>query len=390
MKHTVFTVSILFLTFLLIGSATFLVSPLIGAIASSLHVATAAGGLLVSSYAFSYVVFTFALAPVSDRVERRLLLVIGMLLFAAGLLMSALSANMPLMLAARAVTGIGAAIVSPAVWSYIGDVVTPEQSRRITAIVASALSLGLIVGVPAGSWLAKFSGWRTCFAYMAGIAFAVTIGLLFLQRTALADVHRAKGGWYDLFPGNYCMCYGTSFLINFSLFGLYTYLGYDLEHTFHISSAQSFGPFMLAGCGNLAGVLIAGRLPAVKPPKKQLSLLAFFLAATFLMIPLAHRHLIIYLIVTVGWMGAGGALFAAIQSLVPRLSQMHRGAVVAVNNGFMWSGTAAGSATFGPVVSYFGFSAAALVCFIMTLFAALLLTRFRLGAAAQPLRRGRE
>ncbi|MFT8391475.1 MAG: MFS transporter [Sporolactobacillus sp.] len=382
MRHSIYTIAILFLSFLLVGSATFIVSPLLPAIMASLHRSEAGGGLLVSTYAACYVIFIFILVPISDRVSRKLLLVTGMIVFAVGLLFCGLAGTFMALLFARAVAGAGAAIISPSIWAYIGDAFSPERRSRVTALVASALSIGLIFGVPAGSALSAVFGWRLCFISMGTCTCLLAACLAFLPQVMPIQHPAQAGRWRALFKTNDDVCYAISFLSNFSLFGLYTCLGVALQHLGHLSAAQTGGVFMLAGCGNLAGVLLAGSFREQHLLRKRLVYVASTLCLAFLATALTVHILPLLIAATVGWMAAGGALFAMTQTLVTQLECQHRGAVGAINNGAMWAGTASGAALIGALASEWGLAAASVLCGCLALVIILLARRLRFVQSA--------
>lgn len=146
---------LLFIVFFLIGCDTFIISPLIPSISESLHIQAGSSGYLVTLYSIFYVICAPILGPISDNLGRKKMLILGMLLFGIASIMTGISGNFALILLARGLTGVGAAFAAPNVWAYIGDFFDYEERGKITAIIASALSLGMILGVPAGSFLAQ-------------------------------------------------------------------------------------------------------------------------------------------------------------------------------------------------------------------------------------------
>jgi MFS family permease len=132
-------------------------------IASELH------GLSLFPWIFSaYGLATAATSPVvgklSDLVGRRPFYVLGMILFGAGALGSAFSANMPEMVAARAVAGIGGGAMAALTGLTVGDLFPPRQRARWLAATVGVYGAGSLVGPWAGGLVTDAVGWRWIFA----------------------------------------------------------------------------------------------------------------------------------------------------------------------------------------------------------------------------------
>ena len=141
-----------------------------------------------------YVVGTLVLSPLSDRIGRRNMLLITMLITGLGSLYTALSADYLNFTLSRIVTGIGIGADLAIVNTYVGEV-SPKQSRaKFTTVVfiMSALGaffgiwLGLLLTTPPAPWpmglpfaLGLASGWR--WMYAIGAVLAVIAILLRFQ-----------------------------------------------------------------------------------------------------------------------------------------------------------------------------------------------------------------
>src|SRR5438477_12778952 len=82
----------------------------------------------VNAYTLTFAVLLLTGAALGDRFGRRRLLVIGLTVFTAGSAASALAPGIGVLIAARAVQGVGAAIVTPLTVTLIASV-TPPQRR---------------------------------------------------------------------------------------------------------------------------------------------------------------------------------------------------------------------------------------------------------------------
>jgi MFS family permease len=134
----------------------------------------------VSSYALVYACLLLTGGRIADTFGRRLCCGIGLSCFIAGTVLVILSWDFSLLLAARALQGIGAALLAPASFSLMNTVV-PEGAprRRAYATLGAAQGLATAAGpLFAGLLTAKF-GWRA--SYLVDIVLAG--GLLMMLRT---------------------------------------------------------------------------------------------------------------------------------------------------------------------------------------------------------------
>jgi len=120
-----------------------------------------------------------------DRYGRVRLLVGGTALFAAASAACALAPSLPVLLAARGVQGIGAAILLPNSLAILGDSFAGEARGRAIGIWASAGAVLAAIGPVLGGWLIDVVGWRAIFL----INLPLAAGAILL---ALITVHDSR------------------------------------------------------------------------------------------------------------------------------------------------------------------------------------------------------
>lgn len=382
MKKRIIIITLLFLVFFLIGCDTFIISPLIPLISSSLKIKAGSGGYLVTSYSIFYVIFSPLLGPISDLIGRKKMIVIGMLIFAISSFATGMVTGFSVMLIVRGLAGVGAAFAAPNVWSYIGDFFEYNERGHVTAIIASALSLGMILGVPIGSFLAQLVNWEECF-YVLGIISAIVWLCIVIQFPEINMESTTNKNYGNQFKKVFqkSMVIQTFFItlfISFSNFGLYTFLGYWINKCFNLNVSYVGIFFIIAGIGNLIGMQVGGILSDKYGKKQVVISSSLFMGVTLFLLPLCSGNIYLVGIDVFLWLAGGGASFAIMQVIVTQLSLESRGTVVAVNNSFMWSGTALGSAIVGIVINYFNFSLSAIICAAIACIASLMV-KFLVG-----------
>ncbi|MFE0252051.1 DHA2 family efflux MFS transporter permease subunit [Streptomyces sp. NPDC059010] len=130
------------------------------------------------------VVFAALMLPaglLGDRFGRRLMLIAGLGVFLAGSLVGALAGDVNAVIAARAVMGVGAALVTPLSLSVLPTLFGPDERTKAVGIASAASALGLPLGPIIGGWLLNHFWWGSVFLInvpMAAIGMAACVFLL--------------------------------------------------------------------------------------------------------------------------------------------------------------------------------------------------------------------
>jgi EmrB/QacA subfamily drug resistance transporter len=117
----------------------------------------------INSYTLVFAGLLFTFGVLGDRVGRRRMLMIGLVLFGLGSLLSAYSHSPAELIAARAVMGLGGAAVMPQTLSIISNVFEPHERARAIGIWASAVGIGVAIGPVLGGLLLAHFWWGSVF-----------------------------------------------------------------------------------------------------------------------------------------------------------------------------------------------------------------------------------
>ena len=147
---------------------------------------------VATGYALTYGGFLLLGGRTADLHGRRAVFLSGLALFGVISLAAGLAPNAGLLIAARAVQGIGAALTVPAAVSIITTSFAEGAERnRALGVFAASASAGFSVGLVLGGVLTDLLGWRWIFLVKAPIvAVVVAVALLALPRPARARAVR--------------------------------------------------------------------------------------------------------------------------------------------------------------------------------------------------------
>jgi EmrB/QacA subfamily drug resistance transporter len=125
------------------------------------------GQWVLTAYGLSFGGTLLLCGRLGDLYGRRRMLVGGMLLFGAGAAAAGLAPSLGVLVAARALQGIGSAAAVPAALALIGSLFEPGPERtRALAIFAATASVGVTTGLVLGGAVTQWLGWRWTFLVM--------------------------------------------------------------------------------------------------------------------------------------------------------------------------------------------------------------------------------
>jgi len=150
-------------------------------------------GALTTWFFIAYIVAAPLTGWLGDRMSRKILIVIGALLWSGVNLVTATVHSYDALLVRHAALGIGEAsfgIFAPAV---LADFYPPEQRNRVLTIFNLAVPVGAAIGYAAGGGLAAAHGWRAPFFVSAipGIIFAFAV-LFFMKEPKRGQSDRVE------------------------------------------------------------------------------------------------------------------------------------------------------------------------------------------------------
>ena len=222
-------------------------------------------GIAIALYSFVQFLFNPFFGKLSDKHGRKPIIVICLLLNAAGYIIFAYTNSFAMLLVSRVVGGIGGSSVSVA-YAYIADVTTKENRSKGMGVIGAAFGLGFVFGPFFGGILAKF-GYDIAGFGAAGFSFLAFLSTVFLLPEShkninkelkiekkLIDVAAFKKilGRSDL--GMLVILY---FMLTFSMantYGTFALLGYK------VYGFSDFQNGLILGIVGLVGAMVQGGL----------------------------------------------------------------------------------------------------------------------------------
>ena len=117
----------------------------------------------VNAYVLAYAVLLLTGAALGDRLGRKRMFMVGIAVFTAGSAAAALSPTIGFLIAARAVQGVGAALVTPLTLTLLAEAFPPEQRGLALGVWSAISGIGVAAGPLVGGLLTQAASWHLIF-----------------------------------------------------------------------------------------------------------------------------------------------------------------------------------------------------------------------------------
>lgn len=155
-----------------------LIIPIIPVYITKMGASQSIVGLLFGSYAFSLLITSPLWGILSDRIGRRIPILLGLSGFAASTIFFAFADNIVELFIARLLQGVASAATWTSCLALLADLFESSKRGKVMGIALTALSAGSLIGAPIGGFLSDIGG------YM--MPFVVVTGLIILDGLAFA------------------------------------------------------------------------------------------------------------------------------------------------------------------------------------------------------------
>lgn len=326
--------------------------PMLGVLSADLGVGPREVGLIPTLTQLGYALGILLLAPLGDRYDRRLLILLKSVLLALALLLSGLVGGLSALLVASLVIGLSATLAQDIVPA--AATLAPEARRgKIIGTVMTGLLLGILLSRVVSGFVAEHWGWRS--VYLSAAASLLLFGAAAwfgLPRFAVNNrmgYGRLMGSLVALwrqYPALRRAAWAQGLLsLGFSAF--WSTLAVMLHQQFQLGSAAA-GAFGLAGAAGALAAPLAGRLADRRGPElvtrlgAGLSMLSFATLGLGAMLP-GPAQIGLIAAATVGFDFGVQATLVAHQTLVYGLDPAARSRLNALLFTGMFIGMASGA-----------------------------------------------
>jgi len=222
--------AILFFTLFLVMLGVGIIIPNIAYRAAELDASPVEISLLFALYSLMQFLFAPIWGHWSDRIGRKPIMLAGLFGSAVGLVLFGLATSLPMLYAARALSGLMSSAALPTAMAYVADVTDETHRGRGMGAMGAAMGLGFIFGPGIGGFLARF-GHDAPFIVAGALNLVTGLAALVLLRESLGREARraAAGGPWLRLPAPWKAAgsplvpfYGVAFCVPFAMAALET------------------------------------------------------------------------------------------------------------------------------------------------------------------------
>jgi predicted MFS family arabinose efflux permease len=357
-----------------IGTSGYIVSGVLPAVSAELHVSTATAGQLLTAFAIAYAISSPLLAALTGRWERRTLLVAALGVAAVGNLLAALAPNYPLLLVARIISALGAAVYTPAA-TLVATVLTPPEHRgRAVALVFGGLTFSLVLGVPAGNLLGGPLGYQGVFALIAAVSAVAAVAVrLWLPRVDAPPVVSLRRRFAPAADRRVLMVLGLTVLACLAVVTVFNFIAPLLAVTADARGATISVLLVAYGLGSVLGNWAAGRLTDRFDTRKLLVVLFSCFTVVLGTLPLTTTTPVSAAVALFAWGALTWSANPPIQSWLIELAPANSGLLLSLNASAIYLGVGLSGVVGGLVISWVGLLPLAPIASLLALAALVML-----------------
>jgi predicted MFS family arabinose efflux permease len=243
-----------------------------------------------------YAIGMLLLAPLGDRFDRRLIILLQLAAMGIALVAATLAPTLIVLIAASLAIGVVATIAQQAV-PFAAELAPPAERGHAVGTVMSGLLIGILLARTVSGFVAQYFGWRAVFgaSVVATIALAVVV-VLRLPRskpTSTLPYGKLLGSMWHLVVENPALreaaLTGGAMFAAFSIFWSVLVLLLAGE-PFHMGP-QAAGLFGVVGAAGALAAPLAGKSADTRGPRAVITLCIWLVAASFVIFALSGKSI---------------------------------------------------------------------------------------------------
>jgi len=254
-----------------IGTTEFVPVGLLSSLADDLSISITLAGLLISGYAMGVAIGAPILTALTNKMNRKTLLMLLMVIFIVGNSVAALSTSFGILLVARFITAFSHGVFFSIGSTIAADLVPEHKRASAIAFMFTGLTVATVTGVPLGTFIGQAFGWRSTFWAVAilGVIAIIASALLVPKNLKQAPPAKFTDNFKILTSGPLLLAFAITALGYGGTFVSFTYLAPMLEDITGFAPSAVSVILVVYGVAVAIGNAVGGKL-ANKNPLKAL------------------------------------------------------------------------------------------------------------------------
>ncbi len=307
-----------------------------------------AAGLMISVFAGAQLLMSPIAGKWADVYGRRLMIILGLIGFTVSMGVFYLSDNLSVLLISRAIGGVGAALLIPAIFAYVADITTLKQRAKGNSYISAAMSLGIVIGPGIGGFFAEF-GLKAPLLLSAIVSFVAVISSIILlkepDREPYVQTSESESLPRQLVSSTrkpYFFVLVINLVMAFGLMAYESVLGLFVSETFSATPQQI--AVMITGTGIVSVIVqlfAVDRLVSLLGEIKVVLIFIMLAALGFLFSLFAGSYAIFFAVTLIIFLSTS-ILRPVLNTLVSKMADKEQGFAMGMNNAYMSIGNIVG------------------------------------------------
>lgn len=300
-------------------------------------------GQMLTVFAIASSISAIPLSILTAKLPRKLLLIVATMFIALANVVTAVSVEFVLTMVVRFIAGIAAGLIWALLVEYARRLAPPHLQGRAIAVTMAGVPLALSLGIPFGTFLSGFVGWRPTFILVAALGGALLVWIVVCVPNIAGRA--PVGGAAKVILGSFCRPGVCAVLFVVAAYVLahnivYTYIATYLAHNGMGDAVDSV--LLVFGVASVVSVWVVGvhvdrRLRVLTIGGAFMFAAAMTLMAAFTNVPLA-----VFLAAILWGLGWGGVTTLLQTAVTDAGGDPAQALLVTIWNGFMAAGGAIG------------------------------------------------
>ncbi|HZK04747.1 MAG TPA: MFS transporter [Actinomycetaceae bacterium] len=233
-------------------------------VSEEFQVSMASSQAVTLAYILTTTLLIVPIGGIADRVGRERTLLIALVIFAGASVLAALAPTLGVLVAARAIQGVGAAAMTALPVALVRQNIDPARVGRTMGMIGSSMAAGMALGPALGGLLMGGPGWRWAFVSLALLSAATIIPAFRLPRSVISPTERRRISGFD--PRNMVRL-GLLPDLTIAFLGAFVMMAFSVVPPFYLTDglqlsagwmglAMSVGPIAAIIAGTPAGHLV--------------------------------------------------------------------------------------------------------------------------------------
>lgn len=326
-----------------------IVIPILPAYLKSIDQGGIAAGLMISIFAGAQLIMSPIAGKWADKYGRRIMIIAGLSGLALSMFVFYFSDSIGVLYVSRAIGGVGAALLVPAIFAYVADITTMEQRAKGNSLISAAMSLGIVVGPGIGGFLAEFGlKMPLLISALVGVV-AVIFSTLVLKESKPSDAVTPDGKSETMvkeiaqsFKKPYFIPLVITLVMSFGLLAYESVLGLFVDDQF-AASPQDIA-WMITATGIVSVIIQVFVVDKVVRRFGEANVLRIFLGVAafgFLLSILISSYAFFFVITMIIFLSTS-ILRPVLTTLISKLAGNEQGFAMGMNNAYMSIGNVLG------------------------------------------------